>query len=77
MRCIECRESGHFKCTSVEESLKIEIDFNCTTQPAEDYSRSVVYSKLSKKFSKSSNIVLHSQSLNHEETRLHSNQKEV
>ena len=71
MRCVECGESGHFKCTSVEESLKIGIDFSCTTQPAKDYPRSVVSSKSSKTFSKSSNVVLHSQGKNHEDTRLH------
>jgi hypothetical protein len=55
MRCAECGESGHFKCTSIEESLRLRIDFSCTVPTLKPRS---VSSKSRKDLAINSNVML-------------------
>lgn len=57
MRCGECDALGHLKCTPAGESMRIKIDYSCTT-PKNNNTRTVL-SKQNKDFSKNSNLRLH------------------
>ena len=44
MRCVECGQSGHLKCTTLDQSVKLKINFS-TDVPTQSFVKGKVTSK--------------------------------